>query len=163
MASALEFDTADFSEALTELAKNSNRSARDLVTMNATGMLKAIVYNSPRLTGTMNGGWMAAWSALDVPGYPKNTPRNKYAKTLLAKRGRKYVSDGTFSDNRRSIADPSVTFWNKSHYTEGGRKVNYPHIVAAKMGFMRKAEKEFEGKLQDMLDMRYRQLMRRRS
>ena len=163
MASAMEFDTAHFGKAMTELAKHSNRSARDIVKLNAIAMLKSIVFNSPRLTGTMNGGWLAAWDRLGVPGYPKNTPRNKYAKKLLAKRGRKYVSDGSIDDNRGNIADPSVTIRNKSHYIERGMKVNYPHIVAAKTGFMRKAEKEFSGKLERMLNMRYRQLMRRRS
>jgi len=160
---ALEFDTASFDKAMTELSRHSNRTAYEIVTLNSKMILKAIVFNSPRQTGTMNGGWLAAWNALGVPGYPKNKPRKQSDARLAAKMKRQYIADGSIVDNRRSIGDPSVEMQNKSHYIGGrGQRVNYPHIVAARTGFVRKAEAEVSQKFARMLDERYKRLLRSR-
>ena len=163
MASALELDLPRFDKAMTELSRHSNRTASDIVTLNGRTILKSIVFNSPRFTGTMNGGWLPAWNALNVPGFPKNKPRNARAKRALANKNKRvHVAAGKFLDDRRSVTNPSVEMRNMSHYVENGKKVNYPHIVAAKTGFVRKAEDEVEGKFGRMLEQRYQRLLRSR-
>lgn len=156
--SAFEIDTRTFQKAMTELANESTRTDEEIVTMNSRQILRSIAFNSPRRSGNMNAGWNAAWNGLEIPGTP-NTRRKKSHK----QGSRTYTPEGTFTDGRRERVK-YTEFTNSSHFTEkSGKRLNYPHIVAARQNFMGKAEAEIAMKMERLLARKYRRMLRRRS
>ncbi len=156
--SAFEIDTRTFEKSMTELANESTRTSQEIVTLNSRQMLRSIAFNSPRRSGNMNAGWNTAWQALEIPGTP-NTRRKKSHK----QGSRTYTPEGTFTDGRRERV-PFTEFTNSSHFTEkSGRRVNYPHIVAARQNFMGKAEAEIAINMERLLARKYKRMLRRRS
>ena len=144
--SSFEINTRTFEKAMTELANESTRTNAEIVTLNSRQILRSIAFNSPRRSGNMNAGWRPAWDALEIPGTP-NTRRSKPHK----QGSRTYTPAGSFTDGRRQRV-PFTEFTNESHFTEkNGKRVNYPHIVAARQNFMGKAESEIAMKMEKML------------
>jgi len=158
MSSAFQINTRSFEKAMTELANESTRTDQEIVTLNSKQILRSIAFNSPRRSGNMNSGWFTAWDALGIPGTP-NTKRRKPHK----QGSRTYTPEGSFTDGRRQRV-PFTEFTNSSHFTEkSGKRVNYPHIVAARNPFMRKAEAEIAINAEKMLARKYRRNFRRHS
>lgn len=152
---SFHLDTRQFDSQMQKLASVSTRTDEEIITLNARDILRAIAYNSPKRTGNMNSGWVPAWNALGAPGTP-NTRGRKPRKS----EARRYVPEGSFIDGRKTSAK-FFEFVNTSHYIQRtGAKYNYPYAVAAKTGFMRKAEAEIAGKFEKRIEAQYRKAMR---
>ena len=128
----LNFDTKEFERAMRELARESDRSGFEIVTMNARTFVKSVAYNTPRATGATRAGYWPAYQALEMTGSPGT--RRPYAPF---KRGkvRMMVPEGKVVDKRRERGEQSFEFVNKTHYVQAGKKVYYPYIVNAKSDF----------------------------
>lgn len=156
---AFELDTSKFDRQLDRLSKLSSRSDEEQLTFNARDMLKSIVYNSPRDTGAMNAGWTNAWHVLGLAGKP-NTRRSLAA--FKRKSGRTYVPTGSVVDGRKARLQKYVTFTNRTHYRDArGRRVDYPFIVATRIPFMRRAEREIFSKFERRIAQQERKNARR--
>ena len=152
---SFQLDTSRFDSQMRKLASVSTRTDEEIITLNAIDILKSIAYNSPKRTGNMNKGWLPAWNALGAPGTP-----NTRGKSAGRAAGRRYVADGSFVDGR-SESVKFFEFVNTSHYIQRtGAKYNYPYPVAAKTGFMRKAEAEISAKFEKRITAQYRKAMR---
>ncbi len=156
--SSFEIDTRSFEKVMTQLANESTRTDEEIVTLNSQQILRSIAFNSPRQSGNMNAGWWTAWDALKIPGTPHTRRRKSHKQG-----SRTYTPEGTFTDGRRERVK-FTEFTNSSHFTEkNGKRVNYPHIVAANNPFMQKAEAEIAINMEKLLARRYRRMLRRRS
>lgn len=147
----LQFDTKEFERAIAALVRESDRADSEIITMNAKTFLKAVVYNTPRDTGTTRAGYYPAWMALGMPGTPGT---NRGYAPWAKKGGRLYTPEGRVVDERHNSGMRSFEFANSTFYRANGKKVYYPYILNARRDFFGKgaAEASFKfGKLYERL------------
>lgn len=140
MQSGIEFASAELERAMRDVAQESDRADREVLTMNAVGLLKSVVYNTPKDTGTTRAGWWPAWNALELSGAPGT---GRKLRSWTRKGGREYVPEGDVNDNRDNKEELSFEFWNRTHYiTKRGKKVYYPYVLNGRTGWMDDAASE---------------------
>jgi len=154
---SFEWDARELNRAMDAVARESTRADFEIITMNARQLLRAIVYNTPRDTGSARAGFWSAWSALGNSGSP-GTRRGPQA--WKRKDGREYVPEGTVRDDRQRSGVREFEFVNKTHYIDKrGKKVYYPYILNARSDFWGKGEREATFKFGKV----YERLMRKHS
>lgn len=139
MKSKMEWDTREFERAMADVVRESDRTDHEIITMNARTLLRAVVYNTPRDTGTARAGYWPAWTALGMPGSPGT--RRGYGPWKRGK-NRLMIAQGRVDDQRKARGEKYVEWGNTSHYREKGKRVNYPYIRNQKDRWLDKAEAE---------------------
>lgn len=147
----MTFDTKDMIRAMNEVANESDRSDFEIITANSDTLLKSLVYNTPRDTGSLRAGFWPAWEALEKPGTPgtrkrfRGRTREEDVEDLRNRPhlNRLYIPDGSVDDKRRVKGEKEFVFVNKTHYIEkSGRRIYYGYILNAKTNFWGKGERE---------------------
>jgi len=139
-------DTRAMKRAMDAVSRESTRADHEVITMNARTILRAVVFNTPRDTGTGRAGWWPAWSALQNPGTP-GTPRRLGAQT--DKRGRGRVAVGRVDDQRNASPQAYFEFGNSTIAIRKGGPFRYLYASNAKgksAGWMQRAADEAEFK-----------------
>lgn len=139
MKAKMEWDTREFEMAMEAVARESDRSDHEIITMNARTLIRAVVYNTPRDTGTARAGYWPAWQALEMAGSPGT--RRGYAPWVRGKE-RMMIPQGTVTDQRNAKGEKFVEWTNSTHYRAKGKRVNYPYIRNQKDKWLDKAEAE---------------------
>lgn len=139
-----DFMSDEAERAMQDVIRESDRSDKEIIDMNSRTLVRSVAFNTPKDTGTTRAGWWPAWNALEMNGSP-GTRRN-YAD-WKRRSGREMVPEGDVEDNRRGRGEKSFAFSNSTHYIDKrGKRVNYPYILNAQMGWMDKANEEVEFK-----------------
>lgn len=158
MQARVDFMTDELERAMEDVIEESDHADERVLTMNAKGLLKSVVYNTPKDTGTTRAGWWPAWNALELSGSPGT---RRQMRTWERRSGaRKYVPEGGVDDNRDSRQELSFEFTNRTHYVQrNGKKIYYPFILNGKTGWMQDAADEATFKFERI----HEKLLRRHS
>ncbi len=141
MQASIDFASEELEKAMRDVADESDRADEEVLTMNAKGLLKSVVYNTPKDTGTTRAGWWPAWNELELSGSPGT--RRKMQSWERKSGSRKYVPEGDVTDNRNSKQELSFEFRNRTHYVQrNGKKVYYPYVLNGRTGWMDDAASE---------------------
>ena len=161
----MQFDTRRFDEATAQLAKASPKTAFEIVTLNARGLAKSLVYNTPRDTGATRAAFWPAYEALGMPGSPGTSRRMIPFQKKLKRRmsdapgkvklgKRRYVPEGKVIDLRKESGNPSFELIINTHYlTPDGRKVYYPYILDAQVHYWQSGYHEAAQKMERAYDV----------
>jgi len=147
MSFGVSVDIREMERAMDAIARESVKADAEIVTANARNILKSVVFNTPRLTGSGRAGWWDGWQALEMPGSPGTNVRpgvpNHVGKRLH------YYPKGTVRDERGKVGEASFETTNGTTVVRVGKKsgkrsrpIGYLYLLDQHVHFMDYAARE---------------------